>query len=51
MHCRGAGEERPEAYMKYVEDVPQPGNPAERQEPAGVPRFARQQGWRCVHLG
>ena len=50
VQCRGAGEERPRAYIKYDEDVPQPSNPAVRQEPAGVPGYARQQGWRCGHL-
>ncbi|MDO8591631.1 MAG: hypothetical protein Q7R60_01735 [bacterium] len=37
MQWWGAGEERPQAYMKYGEDVPQPSNTPVRQEPAGVP--------------
>ncbi len=50
MQCRGAGEERPQSYMKYDEDVPQPGNPTVRQEPVSATGLATGQGRCCVHL-
>jgi thiamine biosynthesis lipoprotein len=41
---QGAGEERPQMYVKYDEDVPEPSNAAMRQEPAGISGFAGKHG-------